>query len=173
MAALLTIPQAIATGESTIYLMDNDYSNGALFGSRLTKETSSVLIAYTTAALRWGYEANPANSTLRGTANYLIWLCGIFGQQARSGSGGGTVIPITPGGDVPTPKVIYGSDFANTTDWEYAPYAGKNLTVFSNGIADYLTFGTQWIYIPTGIRIIMDGFDSAQMDYFMVITIIR
>lgn len=125
-------------------------------------------------SIEWLFSIDPTNSTLQGTANYLYALCAPFNLKAEyvisQGSGG---TPVTPIGTIATPKIIYGSDFSTATDWAYLPYANKNLTVFSNGIADYLEYGTQWIYIPTGIRIIMPGFDSALMDYFMVITIIR
>lgn len=123
------------------------------------------------------YNLNPSDTTLQGTSNYLYALCAPFNIRAEYilsiTNGGGTVTPITPTDEVPTPITISGANFANTTDWEYAPYAGKNVTVFSNGIARYLTYLTEWIYIPTGIRITIDQFDSSQMDYTMVITIIR
>lgn len=112
-------------------------------------------------------------TSLIATSNYLISLCGYYQFRAivAMGNPGGTVSPIVAG--VTTPITIQGSDFANTTDWEYAPYVGKNVTVFSNGIARYLVPLQEWIYIPTGIRIIMPGFDSSLMDYVMVVTIIR
>lgn len=94
MAALLTIPEIITLGDATVYLMGNDVAAGSLWGSRLNKTTTVVLIAYTTDALRWAYEMNPADSSLRKVGNYLVWLCGIYGAQARSFSGGGNIVPI-------------------------------------------------------------------------------
>lgn len=96
MADLQTIPQVISIGDATIYRMGNDVSNGALFGARMVNPSTVVLIAYVTDALRWHYASQPADNTLRGVANYDIFLCGIYGAQQRGGSGGGTVIPIQP-----------------------------------------------------------------------------
>lgn len=172
--AIATIPEAILRGRMGIYLAANRNSLGALFGGRLSNN-SHVTIAIITDALDWGLTGSAqSDQSLREVTNYLVWLTGMFGQQAQAilnGGGGGSVIP--PGDEVATPITIDGEDFANTTDWEYAPYAGKNLVVFSNGIARYLTYGQEWIYISTGIRIIIPGFDSSLMDYTMVITIIR
>lgn len=106
MAVLLTIAQTITVGDATIYLMSNDYSKGSLFGARLTKESSPVLIGYTTDALRWQFDAQPTDDTLRGTANYLLWLCGKYRLEATSLSGGGSVIPVSPG-SAPSPRDFY------------------------------------------------------------------
>ncbi len=96
MAAQPTIQETINIGKATIYLMSNDYSKGSLFGARLTKESSAVLIDYTTSALEWQYNSLPNTDTLRGTANYLLWLCGKYKLEAQGLSGGGSVIPINP-----------------------------------------------------------------------------
>lgn len=104
MATLLSIPVIIAIGNTSVYLCDNNNSKGALFGIRLSSPKSSIEIAMSNDALRWGYEGDPTDDTLRGTANYLLWMCGKYGQQAQyiiSGAGGGTVIPIT--GATPSP----------------------------------------------------------------------
>lgn len=174
--SIATTQQAIDRGRISTYLSANYTANGSIFGARLAP-TSPVTIAIVTDALDWGNSGGAQTAqSIRETSNYLVWLTGFFGQEAQAiidGGGGGSVIPVTPGGDVPTPITISGSDFANTTDWEYAPYAGKNVTVFSNGIARYLTYLSEWEYISTGIRITMPGFDSSTMDYTMVITIIR
>lgn len=97
MAAQLTIPQTISIGKSSISFSNNDLDLGCLFGERKIKLTTPVLIAYTTDALNWYYEDFPNDETLRGVANYLYWLCGKYGMQARAGSGGGgSVIPVNP-----------------------------------------------------------------------------
>lgn len=174
--AIATVSEAIERGDISTYLSANNVSNGQLFGARKASD-SPILIALVTDALRWGRDGGAQSTqSLREVANYLIWLTGKYGQQAQAiidgGGGGGTVIPPS-NVNVPTPKVIFGTDFSNTTDWVYAPYAGKNLVVFSDGIARYLNYIDEWIYIPTGIRITIPGFDSSLMDYTMVITIIR
>lgn len=104
MSALLTIPVIINIGDVSIYLSANDNASGVLFGRRLSSPKSSLEIAMATDALRWGYEGNPAATTLRGTANYCLWLYGKYSLQAQniiSGSGGGTVSPITPNNPLP------------------------------------------------------------------------
>jgi len=96
MSALPTIQEAIDIGEVSIYLADNDNASGALWGKRLNSPYSPVQIAACTDALLWQYEGDSTDETLRGTANYLIWMCGKYGLQAQyiiSGSGGGTVVP--------------------------------------------------------------------------------
>lgn len=125
-------------------------------------------------SVEWLYLLSPSNVTLQTTANYLYALCAPFNLRAEFViSQGGSGTPITPVGEVVTPITISGSDFANATDWNNTGYAGKNVVVFSNGIARYLTYGQEWVYISTGIRITMPGFDSSLMDYTMVITLIR
>lgn len=102
MAALQTIAETIVIGDISIYLSGNNNALGVLFGKRLASPFSPVQIATCTDALRWQYEdllavgAVSDDDTLRGTANYLIWMCGRYGLQAQyiaSGSGGGTVQP--------------------------------------------------------------------------------
>lgn len=174
--AIPTISQTILRGDISIYLAANNNASGVVWGIRKAAPGSAVTIAMVTDALRWGVDSQTSEQQ-RSMANYLIWLIGYYGQQAQAiidGGGGGSVIPIPPAGDVPTPITISGGDFANATDWEYPPYAGKPVTVFSNGIARYLTGGgVEWEYISTGIRITQAGFDSSSLDYTLVITIIR
>ena len=100
MAILLTIAEIIEVGDVSIYLSSNDNSKGSLFGKRLSSPYSSVEIDVVTDAVRWGNEddGDDIDNTvaLRSTANYLLWMCGKYGQQAQyiiSGAGGGTVIP--------------------------------------------------------------------------------
>ena len=103
MAALPTIPETIVVGDISTYLSGNNNAVGVLFGRRLASPISPIEIAACTDALRWQYEdlynidgTVEADPTLRGTANYLIWMCGRYGLQAQyiaSGAGGGTVQP--------------------------------------------------------------------------------
>lgn len=173
--SIATIPEAIERGQVSIYLSGNDNAKGALYGPRIAAPGSQVTIMIVTYALMWGYEGGAQSvQNLRAMANYLIWLIGFYGQQAQvilEGSGGGSIIP--PSADVVTPITISGFDFSSATEWDNPGYAGKTLVVFSNGIARYLTFGSEWDYTLGGIEIISPGFDSALMDYTMVITIVR
>ena len=97
MAALLTIAETIAIGQLSTCLSGNDNAKGVLFGKRLNSPYSPVQIATCTDALKWQYEDYPTDPTLRGTANYLIWMCGKYGLEAQyiisGGGGGGTVVP--------------------------------------------------------------------------------
>jgi len=95
--AIATPAQAIAIGNISAYLVGNDESAGSLFGKRLSAPGSMLSISIFTDALDWAYTGNtqPA-ATLQQMANYLIWLCGMYGQQAQLISqqqGGGAVVP--------------------------------------------------------------------------------
>lgn len=153
MSVLATIPQTITIGDGTTYLMGNDEANGALFGQRLVKKTSPLMIAIVTDAIRWTYDTDPNNETLRGTANYLIWLCGAYGLQARALSGGGTVTPINPGNAMPSKIEFYVNDTdslildgGNTMTLPIA-WLGYDLLVFKTGVEQtVLTDGTDSSY---------------------------
>lgn len=117
MADLLTIPVTISVGDVSIYLASNNNSLGALFGKRLTAPTSPITIAIVTDALAWAYASNPTESNLRLVANYLTWLCGRYGQQAQyiiSGSGGGTVSPISPSNPSPIQFIVSSTSYIVT-----------------------------------------------------------
>jgi hypothetical protein len=96
--AEITIPDMIEIGDVSTYLAANYEGEGSLFGERLAV-TSPQSIQLVTDALRWQYESFPDDSTIRGVANYLQWMCGKFGLTAQyviNGAGGGSVIPIFP-----------------------------------------------------------------------------
>ena len=127
-------------GDVSVYLASNDNAEGSLFGKRLASPTSPVTIAYVTDALRWQNDGDPTDTTLRQTANYLIWLCGKYGQQASyiiSGTGGGSVIPIPPG-NLPTPLQFYVSAITTVatgdTSVVLSSFVGFNLLFTRNGI---------------------------------------
>lgn len=138
MAALPTIVETIAIGDGTVSLMGNDVANGALFGARLVKPSTTVMIAYVTDAIRWQNEGQPADTTLRSTCNYLIWLCGIYGAQVRAGSGGGTVIPIQPSA-TPNRLDFYVSDTTPVKTGEttvvFLQFIGYNLDFYRGNLA--------------------------------------
>lgn len=100
MSTILTIPEIIEVGRVSTYLSANYTSRQALFGGNVTKPVPPVQIAFVTDALDWGSSGGAETAaSLRSTANYLYWLCGMFQLQAQriiSGSGGGSVSP-TPG----------------------------------------------------------------------------
>lgn len=142
MAALPTISQAILTGKLTTCLMGNDYAMGTLFGARLIKRDSAVMVALVTDALDWQNQGNPTDATLQGVANYLIWLCGKYPSTAIIGSGGGTVIPTPP--SATSPNMM---DFFVTAS-TLIPTGGNTVTILS-----YIGYNLQFNRgsIPQGI----------------------
>lgn len=172
--AIATIPQTITNGQISIYLAANDNSLGDLFGGRLAAPRSPITIALITDALSWGYTGGAQSDTdLRETANYLTWLIGKYGQRAQlisQGSGGGTVIPSGGTGSGFSFEYlveVFGGvpDFTNSTDYNNLNIVGRNLVVFWNDIPRFLIAGTEWAYTPTGIRILIDGFDATVNEY--------
>lgn len=170
---MLTIPQIIQIGDVTVYLAANDNAKGNLFGQRIASPVSPVLVEQVTDALRWRYDGNPTDTTLRGTANYLFWLCGLYNLQAQAiigGSGGGTVIPITPGtGSGIFPIYITQDNFDDATNYNDTRIVGQNLIIFMNEINRYLIPGVDFAYTVTGINILIPGFDATTIDYNLVI----
>ncbi len=128
--AIPTVPQAIIRGDISTYLSANYNSKGVLFGGRKAP-ISAVSIALVTDALRWGYQGgSQTDESLRSTANYLIWLCNMWGQEAEAisqGAGGGTVIP--PGTTVPDP---YDWVVSTTTSSTEPLKSGDTSVVISN-----------------------------------------
>lgn len=107
MPTILTIAEIIEIGRATTYLSANYTSRQQLFGGNVTKPAPPVQIAIVTDALDWGNAGGAQTAqSLRSTANYLYWLCGMFQLQAQNainGPGGGSVIPITPTMVTPNP----------------------------------------------------------------------
>lgn len=103
MAGLLTIPQVISVGRASIYLSLNYSAQGALWGARVVKYPDPVNVAMFTDILKWRYDTVPTDETLRGTANYAVWLYGIFQLQARALTGGGSITPVPPIPNMPNP----------------------------------------------------------------------
>lgn len=139
--AVISIADTIEIGDASVYLSGNDNAKGSLFGSRLASPISPVSIAVATDALRWGYEGDSTDDTLRGTANYLLWLCGKYGLQAQniiSGSGGGTVVPVAPSNQpLPLQFIVSGSSPIVTGDSSLVinSFIGFNLLFTRGGIA--------------------------------------
>lgn len=170
MAAIPTIAETIDIGDASVFLSGNDNSKGSLFGKRLASPTSPVLIAIVTDAIRWEYDTYPTDETLRGSCNYLLWLCGRYrleAQAAISGGGGGTVIPGGGGsggtGTMPNPLDWIVSDTISsaaplgrgdstvTLDGTLGnvDFRGYNIDFFRGGQPQYTTDpqdGSTWYY---------------------------
>lgn len=143
MAVLQTISETIAIGEVSTYLSGNDNASGALFGKRLNSPYSAVQIATLTDVLSWQYADYPTDDTLRGVANYLIWMCGKYGLEAQYiilGTGGGTVLPSGANRPVPLDFQVTSSSIIATgaSTLNIPSYIGWNL-IFARGGIDQNT----------------------------------
>lgn len=96
MAELKTIAETIVIGDGSLPYIINYLAQGQLFGARKLTAPSPTFIAAVTDFLRWQYQSNPTDTSLRQVANYALWLYGIFGMEVQAGQGGGSVIPINP-----------------------------------------------------------------------------
>ncbi len=151
-APILTIEETIEVGNVSIYLAANDNSKGSLFGPRLAAPGSPVTIAMVTDALTWGYNGGAQSSEdVRSMANYLIWLCGMYGQQAQYillVGGGGSITPINPPVIPPAPLpyqfFVSGSSFIITgqNSKTITDFIGYNL-LFSRGGIPQSTIATE------------------------------
>lgn len=163
MSALPTIQQTIDIGNGSLPYALNNLYKGALYNKSISTQKSCTEIAMFTDILSWQYEALPSDSTLRGTANYLIWLCGMFGMQAQSASGGGSVIPINPNKPSIYPFVITSADFEDDgVSYNNPNIVGDNLELFPNQLNQQFWYAGQgfFVYTSSGIRIIYDGFNA-------------
>lgn len=82
------------------------------------------------------------NTGLRGTANYLIWLCGSYGMQVQAiGGGGGSVTPVNPGFITPNPIEFTVSDTTLIPTGGYQvtipQFIGFQLMFIRNGNTQY------------------------------------
>jgi len=155
--AIPTISEAIARGRLSIYLCGNNNAKGRLFGKRLASPNSQVHIAMITDILSWGSSGGAqTDASLRNVANYLVWLCGKYGQMAQAiidgSSGGGSVVP---GGGIvvafaldwrvastatPTAPLAIGQTvitFDGTNG--YPDLRGYNIDFFRGGVVQYTT----------------------------------
>lgn len=177
MSFLPTIPETISIGDGTTYLMANDEALGALFGKRLIKQSSPAFIAIVTDALRWEYDSLPSNDTLRGTANYLIWLSGAYGLEARGLTGGGSVIPITPGAGIPDPIRFYvdaGTSpiIAGGSTLSIPTFIGYNVNFFRNGFEQPTIDNGQPYYTWNKTTGIFTCYGVANLDDYFSINVI-
>lgn len=138
---MASITDIIKNGDVSIYLsaiynVETPYFSGGSLG----KPKDPIMITMVTDALRWGYEGGAQTmETLRGIANYLIWLMGKFGLEASAINGnGGSVSPVPPGGLVPSridfevsasSYMVTGQSIA-----VIAAFIGYNLDFIRNGV---------------------------------------
>lgn len=147
MATILSIADIIEVGRASTYLSANYTSKKALFGGSVIKPTPPVQIAFVTDALDWGNAGGAQTAaSLRSTANYLYWMCGLFQLQAQniiSGSGGGSVIPTPSGGGSPNDLdfIVSASSFMviGETSVSIPQFIGYNVDFARNGTVQYTT----------------------------------
>lgn len=141
----ISIPDIIEIADMSISLAGNYQERGNLFEKRRAY-TAAETIAVVADAVRWKYDGDPTNTTLRGTANYLYWLCGKFGLEAQFildgiSGGGGSVTPVTPGGTPdPLEFVVTRNDETGTVMFRgqsqllVPQFVGYNLLFIRNNI---------------------------------------
>lgn len=171
--AIATIPEAIERGDISTYLVGNANSRGMLFGGKIAAPGSQVSIAMVTDGLRWGYDGGAqTDESLRNVANYLIWLCGIYGQQAAviaGGSGGGSVVPGGGSTSGIFPLYITQANFTSATFYPNTNIFGNNIIIFMNEINRYLIPNSEFTVDATGVTITLDGFNATLNTYNLVI----
>lgn len=177
MAALPTISETIDIADLSLGYCANYNSDGALYGARLAPR-SPVTIAIVTDALRWANDGGAESVTdLREIANYLIWLIGRFGMEAKAtisgGGGGGSVVPAT-GANI-YPFIITSANFeSDGVSYNDSRIIGDNLSLFIDEYnQQWLTAPTYFVYTATGFRIIADGFNANDNNYTIMVQKLR
>lgn len=176
--SIATIQQAINRGQVSTYLSANYNSNAALFPIRIIKPVSPLTISMVTDALDWGYNNGSGSAqtdqSLREVANYLIWLIGMFGQQAEailgSSGGGGSVIPGGGSNDSGLfPLVITNEDMTDGTIYDDPRIVGKNIMLWvSHYSQEWEVAPDFFIYTATGFQIVRDGFNAADYAFIRI-----
>lgn len=135
-----TYPEVIVIGKVSSPLAGNYNSKQSIFSPALAPK-SPVLIQMCTDALEWGYNGGAqTDENLRLVANYLLWLCGKFGLEARNiiGIGGSSVVPIVPGSLRPSriDFVVSGSSILPTgsSGGTFSSFIGYELDIIRGGI---------------------------------------
>lgn len=133
----LSILQIINIAKISGYLSLSDVQKGSLFGKRIAPDTPKVLYMERK-AVEWMYNLDPADDTLRLTANYLYSLCRGYNLRAQAVSGtGGSISPVDPiNAPDPYDFTVSGSSFitAGSTTKTITAFIGFNLLFVRGGI---------------------------------------
>lgn len=173
MPEVLSIPDILVIANISEFLAEADIERGGLYQASLygggVDRDLPRKIYMVKKNVQWMYDLDPDDETLRFTANYLYALCNRYVLKAQNISGGGgSVSPINPSfglmfeylipvlGGVPP--------FTNATDYDDVRIVGHNLEIFWNDLPRFL-IGGEWAYTPTGIRILIPGFDASANTY--------
>lgn len=137
---MATISQVIQNGYVASYKCALYNAKQALFSPALAAPKSPVTILMVTQGLEWGYDGGAStNQLLTQVANYLIWISGKFYLEATTvtGSGGGSVIPVPPGGLTPNRQDFY----VSASSLLPTATTSKTLTQFIGYEIDFLRGG--------------------------------
>lgn len=133
MAALPTILQTIRIGDGTVPYMGNYEAEGTLFGQRLVKKDTTILVAIVTDALRWQNESFPTADAVGAIGSLLMTFIGFVGDTIE-------VFCLIPGigsvsfgtyerqsGDIDTE--ILATNIANALSYSGFSFSSENSTV--------------------------------------------
>jgi len=165
---VLSIADILDIANISEFLAVCDIERGGLYGGGMDIELPRK-IYIVKQNVQWLYDLDPDNTTLRFTANYLYALCNRYVLQAQNISGGGgSISPVNPSFGITFEYLIEVNggvpDFTNATDYDDPRIIGHNLVIFWNDIPRFLVSG-EWAYTPTGIRILVAGFDATVNTY--------
>lgn len=145
---MATIQQVIQNGYVASYKCALYNAKQALFSPALAAPKSPVTILMVTNGLDWGYSGGAStDQLLTQVANYLIWISGKFYLEATTvtGSGGGSVTPVPPGGLTPSRQDFYVSSTSllptGTTSKTLTQFIGYEIDFVRNGISQSTVSG--------------------------------
>ncbi len=174
--AIATIQEVIDRGNLSVPIAVIDNERGSLFGARLSAPASPRTILMVTDALTWGRDGGAqTDQSIREVANYLVWLCGMYGQRAQfileNGGGGGSVVPGGGGGVTGDlfPLVITDDDMTDGTIYDNPAIVGKNIMLWvSLRGQEWLVAPEFFVYTATGFQIVFPGFDAADYPFIRI-----
>ncbi len=166
-----TIQRILQLAPAASYLAANyvDKKNFLKGGALIPNQSINIYRIYK--ILKHVYDKDPTYPGLQVRCDYLYELLKRWALAAAAivdDNNGGSVAPITPSGsftfDYLIPVLGGVPQFTNATDYDDVRIIGKNLEIFWNDIPRFLVAG-EWAYTPTGIRILVAGFDATVNTY--------
>ncbi len=170
-----TPAEVIPIAEVSQYLAGNTLEAGGLYGGGAIYKKLERRLYVERKSLEWKYSYDPTNTTdLVATSNYVYALCAPFSLLAKVIINGGT------GGLLAAVMLeISGADFENMNEYTNPILNGKNIKVFSNGIARFLYnenpptgYSQEWLLNGSTLQILTPGFDSATIDYHLFVVVV-
>jgi hypothetical protein len=161
-----TTSEVINIAKVSQYLAAQFLAKNGLFGGGGIDRRLPRMLYIERKSIEWLYDLDPSDTSLVGTTNYVYALCGRFGLEAAriiASGNGGTVVPVTPptGFSFEYLIPITASMFSSATEYNDARIVGKTLQIFWNNVNRYIELSDgEWNYTPTGIEILIEGFDA-------------